>query len=171
MTIFEIDRAIDGMHVIVDTREQTNEKAVERWKSFGCPIVREKLDFGDYSARFIVDGKVVFDLSKAVTIERKYDLTEIAACFCGQRDRFIREFERAKNAGAKTYLLIENASWEKAYNGSYRSQMSPKAMIASLTTWLARYNCQLIMCRAETSGKLIAEILKREAKERMQAGD
>ena len=28
--------------------------------------------------------------------------------------RFEREFERARNANAKVYMLIENATWEKS---------------------------------------------------------
>ena len=37
------------------------------------------------------------------------------------RDRFEREFIRAKNADAKLYLLIENGTWEKAYAGNPRT--------------------------------------------------
>jgi hypothetical protein len=49
--------------------------------------------------------------------------------------------------------------------------MKPKALIASMLAWLARYNCQLIFCRAETSGRLIFDVLYREAKERLERGD
>ena len=62
-------------------------------------------------------------------IERKMNLDEICQCYCKQRGRFTREFERAQSAGAKMYLLIENADWEKAYSGDYRSQMAPSALI------------------------------------------
>lgn len=80
----------------------------------------------------------------------------------------MREFERAANAGAKIYLLVEGASWEDAFAGKYRSKMDPKAFIASLTAWLARYNCQLLFCKSDTSGRLIREILYRETKERLE---
>lgn len=45
------------------------------------------------------------------------DTREAGGCFCRSRDRFEREFIRAKNADAKLYLLIENGTWEKAYGG------------------------------------------------------
>ena len=46
--------------------------------------------------------------------------------------------------------------------------MKPVALVASMTAWLARYNCQLIMCKEETSGKLIKDLLYREMKEYLQ---
>ena len=96
------------------------------------------------------------------------DLTELCLCFCQQRGRFEREFERIKASGAKCYLLIENATWEKAYNGQYRSQMRSKALIASILAYTARYNAVPVFCKAETSGKLIHDILFREGKEALE---
>ena len=90
--------------------------------------------------------------------------------FTRHRARFEREFQRAKANHAKLYLLIENASWEKAIKGDYRSRMHPKALLASLTAWLARYDCQIIMCDELTSPRLIRELLYREVKE-MLGGD
>ena len=81
------------------------------------------------------------------------------------RHRFKREFERARAKDAKVYLLIEQASWEKAYHGYYRSQMKPQTLVASMTTWMARYDTPIVMCNAETSGQLIYDILYREMKE------
>ena len=95
------------------------------------------------------------------------DLDEIIGCFTRHRARFAREFERAKEHHAKLYLLIENASWEKVLKASYRSKMNANALLASMTAWLARYDCQLIMCDELTSPRLIKEILYREAKERL----
>ena len=91
---------------------------------------------------------------------------EICGNFCQNRARFIREFERIKEAGAKAYIIVEGgANWEAIYNHRYRSQMSPQALVASLTAWMARYNAHIIFCRAETFPKLSREILYREAKE------
>lgn len=164
----DIDRLLDQMVIVVDTREQMTDKAVARYKSFGVPYIKKKLDFGDYSAVFGGDKDPDrISLVNKVSIERKYDLTELCSCFTTDRKRFCAEFERLREAGDKMYLLIENGSWEKAYKGDYRSQMHPNALIASMSTWLARYNCQLMMCKPETSGRLIAQILYREGKEYM----
>jgi ERCC4-type nuclease len=135
----------------------------------GCAYERHKLDFGDYSAKFPLPDGEWLDLSSAVCVERKMNLDELCACYCNGRPRFVREFERAKESGAKVYLLIENASWEMAYQGNYRSKMEAKALVASLCAWLARYNCQLIFCKQQISGELIHELLYREGKERLEA--
>lgn len=135
-----------------------------------CPSARCKLDFGDYSASFELDGKV-YSLTQKVAVERKMSLGELCQCFGQNRARFEREFERARKAGARLYLLVEDATWERAYAGAYRSRMSPQSLTASLCTWLARYDCRLIFCDPETSGYLIKDILYREGKERMERGE
>src|SRR5574344_1501201 len=160
----EVKRQLDSLVCLVDTREQDTIRAKHRLESIGLPVERVALNFGDYSARC-----GALNLSDKVAIERKMDLGEIAHCYCQDRKRFEREFQRARDAGAKVYLLIENASWEKAYSGLYRSQMRPESLVASMTAWLARYRCQLIFCTEETSGKLIHDILYREMKERLEA--
>nr|DAJ10351.1 MAG TPA: ERCC4 domain protein [Caudoviricetes sp.] len=170
MNPFEVSRALKNLTLIVDTREQDTDRLRRRIRQTGLSFVRQKLDFGDYSAKTTLDNGTEFDISSSVSIERKMNLDELCACYCKDRKRFTREFERAKSAGAKVYLLIENANWEKAYNGSYRSKMSPQALTASLFAWLARYNCQIIFCKEETSGKIIREILYREMKERLENG-
>lgn len=160
----EVKRQLDRMICLVDTREQDTFRARKRLASIGFPIERVALPFGDYSAKC-----EALDLRSEVSIERKMSMDEIAHCYCQDRGRFQREFERARQTNAKTYLLIENGSWEKAYAGAYRSKMTPEAMVASLSAWLARYNCQILFCEADTSGKLIREVLYREMKERLEA--
>ena len=169
MTPFELRDALGGMVILVDTREQDTSRLRARLKDMGCAYERQKLDFGDYSAKFPLPDGGWLDLSSAVCVERKMNFDELCNCYCKDRKRFEREFLRAKDAGAKIYLLIENATWEKAYNGEYRSRMGSSALVASLCAWLSRYDYQLIMCKAETSGKLIHDILYREGKERLEA--
>ena len=158
------------MTLIVDKREQDTDRLRRRIRQTGLSFVRQKLDFGDYSAKTTLDNGTEFDISGSVSIERKMNLDELCACYCKDRKRFTREFERAKSAGAKVYLLIENANWENAFNGKYRSKMTSSALTASMFAWLARYDCQIIFCKEETSGKIIREILYREMKERLENG-
>jgi len=158
----EIETALEGMVVLVDTREQDTASLQERVRHFG-KYEREKLDAGDYSAKVpLSDGNWHY---LPVAVERKMSLDELISCYCQQRARFKREFERAKAANIKLYLLVENGSWESAYRGLYRSKMRAKSLIGSILAWMARYDCQLIFCRPQTSGQLIRDILYREAKE------
>ena len=50
----------------------------------------------------------IYDISETVSpccvIERKMSLEELAMCFGRGRDRFEREFQRARDAGAKIYI-------------------------------------------------------------------
>ena len=165
MAPHEIEEALKGMVVLVDTREQDTARVGVRLKDMRCEHERCKLDFGDYSAKVPVNGEW---LTLNVDIKRKMDLDELAQCYCNGRKRFEREFERAQTAGAKIYLLVENATWEDAYMGNYRSKMSPQALIASILAWLSRYRCQVIFCRQRTSGRLIYDILYREAREYLE---
>lgn len=163
----EIENTLKTLTLIVDTREQDTARARRRFARIGLPYIRKALNFGDYSCFVTLPDGTELDFSGSVSIERKMDLDEIIGCFTRHRARFAREFERAKEHHAKLYLLIENASWEKALKANYRSKMNANALLASMTAWLARYNCQLIMCDELTSPRLIKEILYREAKERL----
>lgn len=159
----EIEAVLDTMQIVVDTREHRTAEAVKRWEAFGVPYRQDKLDFGDYGAEFDIPGFGKW-ICPAV-VERKMSLTEICGNFFQHRDRFVREFERATAAGFKIYLLIEGESWEAAYAGRYRSRVLPQCLVASLTAWMARYNCVVLFCTARTAPKLIKELLYREAKE------
>ena len=165
----EVRSALDGMVCLVDTREQDTPRFRKRLEQMGVPWERRKLDFGDYSAYFPLPGGGCLDLSNQSVVERKMSLDELCNCYCKDRPRFTREFERARKSGAKVYLLVENGSWEKAYSGTYRSRMRPEALVASITAWLARYSCQLLFCEPDTSGRLIREVLYRDGKERLEA--
>lgn len=165
----DIQRALKSMILLCDTREKPTERAKRRLDCTGLPVERRALPFGDYSAYCILPSGEAFSLETLVSIERKYALDELAMCYTSDRKRFEKEFQRAAKANAKMYLLVENADWEKAYGGKYRSRMKPQAFTASMLAWLARYNCQILMCREETSGKLIHDILYRELKERLEA--
>ena len=92
-----------------------------------------KLDSGDYSA-MLGDMTMEHD----VFIERKSGLTELCGNFGAERERFAREFTRAKADGTKPFLLIENDSIDDIFIGNYRSKLQPKSLLGaswkSLTT-------------------------------------
>lgn len=163
MNPFEVNAALKSMVILWDTREQQTPRARKRMEQIQVPIERVALSFGDYSAK--CDA---LDLRDSVAIERKMDLTELAHCYCQDRRRFTREFERAKESGAKLYLLIENGSLDDAYSGHYRARVHPASLTASILAWLARYNCQILFCSANNTGKVVHDVLYRELKERLE---
>ena len=168
MDAYEVSYALSHLTLLVDTREQPTPRAKKRIEAVGLSFERTTLSFGDYSAKIAFSDGSTVSLDKVIAIERKMNLDELCACFTHERKRFKAEFERAKESGAKLYLLVENADMEKAINGKYRSKMNPSAFVASLFTWMARYGAQLIMCKEESSGRVIREILLRETKEYLE---
>lgn len=163
MNPFEVNAALKSMVILWDTREQQTPRARKRLEQIQVPIERVALSFGDYSAKCNA-----LDLRDSVAIERKMDLTELAHCYCQDRERFTREFERAKESGAKLYLLIENGSLDDAYSGHYRARVHPASLTASILAWLARYDCQILFCSANNTGKVVHDVLYRELKERLE---
>lgn len=161
----EIDAMLAGMQIIVDTREQDTPALRKRIAGFGCPAVRAKLDFGDYSVQFTMPDGTVQNGQNIAVVERKMSLDELANCFTQGRKRYQREFERAKQSGTKIHLIVEGADWEKLYNGKYRSRFLPQSFVASHLSWAQRYGIQLHFCKAETTPKLIHDILKYSLRE------
>jgi ERCC4-type nuclease len=173
MDAFDVEDVMKTFSVIVDTREQDTPKAADRYRAFGVPYERATLYYGDYCAQVVLpDGDKLHDTSRTIraacAVERKMSLDELAMCFTRERSRFKREFERAAECGAKVYLLVENATWEGIIGHRYRSRFRPEAFIASLTAWMVRYNMTPVFCKADSSGRVIKEILYRDMKERME---
>lgn len=173
MTRSEENKIIESFQIVVDTREQTTYRSEQRYAAMG-EIVRATLDYGDYTYNLTLPDGPLHDVSARIkpkcVIERKQNLDELAMCFTRGRDRFQREFERAKAAGARIYLLVENASLDMILAGQYRSRFQPKAFMASLLSWSMRYNMVSIFCDMKSSGRLIREILFRDMKERLEGG-
>ena len=177
MDRFEIEEVLKTFRVIVDTREQSAHRAAARFAALGDNLERATLDYCDYCGNVTLpDGKPLYSVTDgriypSCAVERKMSIDECAACFTRDRDRFRREFERAKAAGAKVYLLIEGGDWEKIRRHEYRSQFNPKAYTATLTAWMVRYDMTPLFCRPGTSGALIREVLYRDIKERLEKGE
>lgn len=176
MDVFEQKAVLASMSILVDSREHDTPRARKRYKAFGVPCERATLSYGDYTCQCVLPGgRGLYDVSGTISplfmVERKMDLNELADCFTHSRERFKREFERAAEANAKAYLLVENATWENLLNGNYRSRLHPSAFAASLTAWMVRYGLNVTFCKEESSGRIIREICYRELKERLERGD
>ncbi len=164
----ERKRAMERMQLIVDTREQDTAALRRRIRDTGLPHIRQALRYGDYSARTTLDDGTEVYLGSTAVVERKMSLDELCACFGIQRARFDREFERAAADGARIWLLVENATWENAFNGQYRSDLSATSLVGSLISWAARRKMQILFCKSETTPLLIRSILKHEMKLKLE---
>lgn len=90
----------------IDTRQRAGKhRHVDEWlERHGVPFHYEKLDFGDYMRD---DG------TGNVSVDTKKDVQELAGNVGREHDRFVRELERARAAGCRLYVLVEEL---EAYN-------------------------------------------------------
>lgn len=161
----ELTAKLKNLQIIADSREQVNNHLTDYWDKKKVPYFTRKLDIGDYSAQL---GEMT--LEKDVVIERKRNLDEICGNLTADRDRFEREFLRAKALGTKVFLIIENATWTDIYLQNYRSQITPKSLMASLMSWQVRFNITIIFCEPENTPRLIHQILYYAAREQLLNG-
>lgn len=162
----EVRAILKQMGILADTREQKWEHIRWALDNAGCPVERGKLGQGDYTAFVPMNAFPGFQnvpgfysLQDEVVIERKANLDEIAGNFTTGRERFEREFIRAKARDIKVHLLIENASWADIFSHNYHSQLNPKSLEGSLRSWQAKYNVSIEFCRPEESARTIYNIL------------
>lgn len=182
----EIENTLDRMIVLTDSRERDTERFRRRMNEIGL-WERCKLDFGDYSAKSFRDNGEEISLVGKVHIERKMGLSEIINNFCESgkdspavvawnaehlldkvRNRFEWELKRMQLAGARMYLVIENASWEHIYGHKYQSRMKEQAVVATFMAYQARYGLQVIFCNDRLAGQIIHDILRYELREELK---
>ena len=164
MTDKEMADILKDITIVTDTREQKNSHILSFLDEHCVPHVTQKLDTADYS--FILPHYPDLGFDKSVLIEKKNSLTEIAGNFTKDRERFKREFDRVGDA--HIHLVIEDATWRKVRNKSWRSEFSSAAMTASLLTWQIRYHCPIWFVGVDESPKLIYDIIKYEVFEKLK---
>jgi len=161
----ELSNILNDLTIIVDTREQRGEHVIAFCEKEGIPYRVEKLDSGDYS--FVLPNYEHMYLDYIILIERKSGWDEIAQNFTKGRDRFAREFERVPE-GSSIHMVIENATWTKMINESYRSRLPHKSFMANVFTWNARYNCPVWTCTRGQAPLIIYEILYYGLREKLK---
>ena len=155
----ELKEELKKLTIICDSREQDTH-CEEYFKRQKIPTIVRKLDTGDYSAQI---GDMT--LERDIAIERKRNLDELCGNMTSDRDRFEREFLRAKAHGLHLYLIVENATWTDIFLGNYRSKLSSKSLTGSILSWLARFDVTLIFCKPEETPKIIYGLLYYRARE------
>lgn len=83
--------------ILVDTREQKNGHVEKAFRTLGIPFDRTKLYVGDYT----------LPNDQSVCVDRKAGLQEVYANTVQQHQRFRAECTRAKQAGIRLIVLVE----------------------------------------------------------------
>lgn len=94
----------------IDTRQKANKHAhVDSWfDAHGVEYFYKKLDFGDYAA--IGNGS-------NIVCDTKQTVQELAGNCGREHARFARELDRARDAGCRLFILVEE---HEAYNDRER---------------------------------------------------
>ncbi|MDM8162441.1 ERCC4 domain-containing protein [Collinsella intestinalis] len=95
-----------GRTIIEDTRNKIGQHAIKNdwWAAHGVKVVRRKLDYGDYMRD---------EPGWNVAVDTKKDVQELAGNVGREHDRFVRELDRARDAGCRLFILVEEL---EAYN-------------------------------------------------------
>lgn len=137
----EMDRLLQSLVILVDTREQKNEHILQYLDKAGVGYKKKALAYGDYS--FFIPADESLDIprdlyfDKEIIVERKGSLEELSNNLTKERDRLEKEFCLAPE---HKVLLIENATYEDMVTGKYDSKYNNKSFWASLHSFWHKYN-------------------------------
>ena len=158
----QINKIIMDLTIIVDTREKENKHIIEYFEKNNIPYICRKLDSADYS--FVLPNHLHLCLDNKILVERKGSIDELAGNLSQNRDRFEREFERIRK-DQRIHLVLENFTYKKMLNGTYRSGFNPMSYLGSLMTWCIRYKCPIWTVTKAESPVIIYNIMKYELRE------
>lgn len=155
----ELKKLIKNIVIVVDSREQVNLHITDYFDKKKKRYIVQKLDQGDYSA-YIESNEETRPLgvlkdwyfNNDIAIERKNSVDELAASI-KDRERFEAEFLRLNKYNTKVILMIEDPNgYENILKGNYRSQYKPASYVATLESFIARYNLNLAFVNKTLSG-------------------
>ena len=151
----------------IDTREHPKaiSEIVKTFDKEGVPHIRTKLLFGDYC-----------DYNRpGIVIDRKQNIAELAKNCTSEHKRFREELERAKMAGAKLVILVEQDRYKNGGNWVFIRELTdiiywsnPHTTIRGekvyrvLASWCAKYDLEVQFCNKKNTGKRILEIIYNE---------
>lgn len=151
-------------YVIVDSREKP--KAIERtlkyFSDHGIEYEVSKLLFGDY-----------MDWNRpGVVVDRKQNIAELAKNCTVEHERFRREMEKARKAGATLVILVEQnrykdrGEWVEVDSiedllrwSSPHTMVRGEKVFRVLASWTAKYPLRVVFCDKRSTGRKIVEIL------------
>lgn len=150
--------------ILVDTREKPKAigKILNYFEANGIEYDVSKLYVGDY---------IRYDDPRLV-IDRKQNIAELAKNCTSDHERFRRELERVKKAGARLVVLVEQNrykdrdEWVEVRNISdLMCWSSPHTVVTGekvyrvLASWCVKYPISVEFCDKRSTGRIIAETL------------
>lgn len=128
------------MVIVRDTREQAGY-AFDAARYEGVTVEDESLATGDYSVR---------GLETLVACERK-SLADLTMCLGQERQRFVRELERAR--GMDAFLVVVESPWSDLAAGKYRSRLAPHSACQSVISFMAHHKIPFLFAGSRAAGE------------------
>ena len=151
--------------LIIDSREKPHaiEKIVDYFDRHGIEHMTSKLLFGDY-----MDYK-----NPLLVIDRKQNVAELAKNCTVEHERFRRELDRVRLAGAHLVILVEQNRYKNQLGKTVEvygpsdliGWSNPHTMVTGekvfrvLVSWMAKYPISVVFCDKRSTGRFIDEIL------------
>lgn len=155
---------VDHKYIIVDSREKPKAIAniLKYFDQNGIEYEVSKLLFGDY-----------MDYNRPqIVIDRKQNIAELAKNCTTEADRFKREMDKARKAGAQLVILVEQNRYKDRDRWIQVSDIedllcwsSPHTMIRGekvyrvLVSWSAKWPIRVVFCDKRQTGQQIIKIL------------
>lgn len=150
-------------HLISDTREKKNQHVLDYFEAVGIKYEIAKLDFGDYMDAY----------RPGIVIDRKQNIAELAKNVVGKdRNRFVRELERAQAAGSKMVILVEQNRYKDRDKwihvtepadlmlwSSPHIKIRGERVFRSVSGLIAKYGISVQFCDKRTTGRNILRII------------
>lgn len=151
-------------YLIIDSREKPKaiQNILRTFDAEGVQWEKSKLLFGDY-----------MDFSRPqIVVDRKQNIAELAKNCTVDHERFKRELERAKKAGSRLIILVEQDRYKDRGKWIHVKDItdlmlwsSPHTTIRGervfriLSSWCAKYPIEVRFCDKRQTGKEILRII------------
>ena len=151
-------------YLLIDTREKPRaiQNIIKTLEASNIVYESTKLLFGDF-----------MDWNRPqIVIDRKQNIAELAKNCTVEHDRFKREMEKAKKAGATLVILVEQNQYKSGDKWIHVDDISdlllwdsPHTTIRGekvfrvLRSWQSKYPIRVEFCDKRSTGKRIIEII------------
>lgn len=155
--------------LLIDSREKP--KAIGKILDY---LIRNGIDY-EVSKLFV--GDYMFYDNPGIIVDRKQNIAELAKNCTSDHERFRRELERTKKAGARLVVLVEQNRYkdrdewiEVETVSDLLRWSSPHTVVRGekvfrvLSSWMAKYPISVVFCDKRSTGRKIVEILREERK-------
>lgn len=157
------------MLIIQDCREKCghHNSIIEYCKTHEIPLIRKRLEVGDYMLGEIKCGKVV-PIGKR-SIDTKAHLQELCGDLHRDKKDFNRKYRKCLDNGIELYVLVEQEikslndilSWSSPH-----SKISGKMLYDMIDRVRKSYGVKFVFCRKEKVAQTIINILCENEKEK-----